>query len=166
VIRVQDEEDDVSDREVKDSERYYRTYQRGMVLGLVFVVCLAAYEVVGLFRPASAGWGVGGLLIGAAYLVLLLIVSLVTLGGRVWKARGPSERRVLDDEWIRLSRGRGFEIAFWVMILMQWPMMFFMAYVPSRPERGVVGMGSMTILLGLMAFFASALYYSRQPSDG
>jgi len=27
-------------------------------------------------------------------------------------------------------------------------------------------MGSMTILLGLMAFFASALYYSRQPSDG
>ncbi len=154
----------MSEREVKDSERYYLAYRRSMVVGLLFVLCLGGYYLVGLVRPPSAG--LGGLLIVAGYLALTLIVNLVTLRGRVWHARGPGERRVLGDEWIRLNRSRAFQIAFWVMMGVQVPMMFVMAYVPSRPERGVFGMATMTMVLGLLAFFASYLYYSRQPNDG
>ena len=40
-----------------------------------------------------------------------------------------------------------------------------MAYLTPRPEQGVVGMGTMTFLLGLGSFFAAYLYYSRQRSD-
>ncbi len=154
----------MSNPEVKDSERYYRAYQRSMVLGLLFAVCLGGYNVAELSGGGDAG--LGGLLIAAGYLALLLIVLLVTLRGRLWHARGPGERTVLNDEWVRVNRGRAFEIAFWAMIVVQVPLMLFMAVVPSRPEKGIVGMGTMTIVVGLLAFFAAFLYHSRQPSDG
>lgn len=156
----------MSDREAKDSERYYLAYRRSMVVGLVFVVCLGGYMLVDLFRPASATAGLGGLLIGAGYLAFLLIVNLVTLRGRLWHNRGAGERTVMNDEWTRVNRSRAFQIGFWAMVGVQVPMMFVMAYAPSIPEKGAVGMATMTMLVGLVAFFGSFLYYSRQPRDG
>ncbi len=159
----------MSDREAKDSERYYRAYRRHMVVSLLFVLTLVAFNVWKIFWPASARPGLGvlyALLIGAGFLALLLIVHLVTLRGHLWNPRGPGERTVLYVEWIRTNRDRATHIAFWVMFGVQVPMMFVMAYVPSRPEQGVVGMGTMTFLLGFGTFLAAFLYYSRQPSDG
>ena len=154
-------------REAKHSERYYLAYQRSMAVGLVFIVCLGVYYMVAVvLGPDSGRHWPWSLLIAAAYVALLLIVELVTLGGRVWYWRRPAERTVLNDEWTRASRGRAFQTAFWVTLGVQWPMMFVMAYLPSRPERGVVGMGLMTPLIGLGTFFAAYLYYGRQPSDG
>lgn len=156
-------------REGKDSERYYRAYQRHMAVSLLFVVSLVAYNVWKIFGPVSARPPRGDLyplLIGAGYLVLLLIVHLVTLRGRLWSWRGPGERTVLFDEWTGTNRGRATQIAFWVVLGVQVPMMFVMAYVPSRPEQGVVGMGTLTFLLGLGTFLGAYLFYSRQPSDG
>ena len=153
--------------EGKDSERYYRTYQRSMAIGLVFIVCLAAYYMVAVVLGPDSGlhrpWG---LLIAAGYIALVLIVELVTLRGRIWYWRRPAEDRVLSDEWIRANRARAFQLAFWVVLGVQWPMMFVMASLPSRSERGVVGMGMMTAMIGVRTFLAAYLYYSRQPSDG
>ncbi len=167
LVRGSDEEADVSERAGKDSERYYRAYQRHMAAGLVFVVCLVAYNVWRFFEPANTALqSLYSLLIGAAFLIALLIVHLVTLRGHLWNPRGAGERTVLQDEWVGRNRGRATAIAFWVMLGAQVPMTFVMAYVPSRPEQGVVGMGTMTFLLGLGTFLAAFLYYSRQPSDG
>jgi hypothetical protein len=158
----------VSKGERRDSERYYRAYQRHMAVGLIFVVCLIAFNVWRLFGYASPRPALDALplLIGAAFLVALLIVHLVTLRGHLWNPRGEGERTVLYDEWTRTNRGRATQVAFWVVLGVQVPMMSVMAYVPSRPEQGVVGMGTLTFLLGLGTFQAAFLYYSRQPSDG
>lgn len=168
LVRGPHQEADVSDREGKDSERYYLTYQRSVVLGLVFVVCLGAYYMLGVvLAPDDSGprfpWG---LLIAAAYVALLLILELVTLRGRLWYWRRPAERTVFNDEWIRANRSRAYQIAFWVVLGVQWPMMFVMADVPSTPVKGVIGMGMMTAMIGLATFLAAYLYYSRQPRDG
>lgn len=149
------------------SERYYVVYQRSMVAGLLFVVCLGAYELVKVLRPASGRpeWGdLLGLVIVAAYLVLLLVMQLVTLRGRLWRARDPEVQTILRDEWTLANRSRAFQMAFWVMVWAQVPLMFFMAVVPPQPS--VLGMAAMTMALGLGAFFATYLYHSRRPSDG
>lgn len=149
------------------SERYYVVYQRSMAAGLLFVVCMSVYSVLKLLRPASGRPELGDLvgpIIAVAYFVLLLAIQVVTLRGRLWRAREVEAQTILRDEWILANRSRAYRTAFWVMLCAQVPMMFFMAYVPPAPS--VLGMGEMTGMLGLGAFFAAYLYYSRRPSDG
>lgn len=158
----------MSESEGKPAERYYLYYRRELVLSLIFMLCLAVYFLVGLFSAAPGRRWLVGLIISACYLVLMLALQLLTLRGRRWRVRDREARTVLGDEWLRASRSRAFQTAFWVMLGAQWPMMFVVAYAPPEPSIGssVVGMGTLTMVLGLGAFVGSYLYYSRQPSDG
>ena len=151
--------------ETEQSERYYRAYQRFMAVALVFVLCLVVYNVVMVFRPASGGIPLGPFLIAAGSFALLLVIQLATLRGRLWNPRDSGARAVYADEWIRANRARAMQAAFCVMLGVQVPMSPVMAYLTPRPEQGVVGMGTMTFLLGLGSFFAAYLYYSRQRRD-
>jgi hypothetical protein len=157
----------MSDAEQNMLERYYVYHKRAMGLTLLMVAGMAIYNVVQVIgtgdRTPLAGL-TGATLILIIYIVSLLTVQLVTLHGRAWRVRDPQAQVILQDEWTQTNLSRARQTAFWTMLLAQWPMMFFMAYVP--PEPSVVGMGILTVTLGIGAYFASYLYFSRQRSDG
>ncbi len=157
----------MSDAEQKLSERYYVYHKRAMGLTVLMVTGMAVYnlvEVIGTDDRTRLAGLTGATLILIVYIVSLLAVRLVTLGGRAWRVRDREVQAILHDEWMQTNLSRARQTAFWTMLLAQWPMMFFMAYVP--PEPSVVGMGILTVMLGIGAYFASYLYFSRQRSDG
>ena len=149
----------------EQSERYYRAYQRWMSVGLVFVLSLIVYNVFKIFTPATGGIPLAPLVITGVFFALLLVVQLATLQGHLWNPKDPGARSVAADEWIRANRARATLVAFWIMFGVQVPMTPVMAYLPPRAEQGVVGMGVMTMLLGLGSVLAAYLYFSRQRRD-
>jgi hypothetical protein len=151
--------------ERKETERYYLTYQRSMLLGLIFVVCLGGTFMVQVFWPGNDGAGLlGALAVSVVYAIALFAVHRVTLGGRSWRVRDPEVQTVLRDEWTRASRNRAFRVAFLVTFWAQVPLMFIMSYLP--PEPSVPGVAWVTMTLGLATYYASYLYFSRQQNDG
>lgn len=154
----------MSDSDRKLPERYYLTYQRSVFVGLIFVLVLGAYFLMRVFRPTGDTQGPVGPIIALVYLVLLVVVQLVTMGGRRWRGRDAEARAVLQDEWTARSRARAFQTAFWVMMAVQYPLMFVMAELPA--PRPVMGMAYTTWTVGLIAYHVSYLYFSRQQSDG
>ena len=151
--------------QTEQSERYYRAYQRWMGVALVYVLSLIVYNAFKIFTPVTDGIPLAPLVITAGAFALLLVVQLATLRGHFWNLRDPGARSVAADEWLRTNRARATLAASWVMFGVQVPMTFVMAYLPPRAEQGVVGMGVMTMLLGLGSFLAAYLYYSRQRRD-
>ena len=154
----------MSDSNRKLSERYYLTYQRSVLLGLLFILVVGGYFLMKVLDPARDPSGLGGLTIALVYLILLIAVQLATLRGRRWRGRAAEAQAVVQDEWTTKNRGRAFQTGFWVMMAAQYPLMFVMAYLPAQPS--VMGMAFMTWTAGLGAYHVSYLYFSRQQSDG
>jgi hypothetical protein len=157
----------MSDKDRKPAERYYDYHLRTVMLGLLLVVGLGVYNLIRVFGAGNErlGMAVPAIIVAVA-IIALITLELVTLRGRRWRRRDPEVQAILRDEWRLTNVNRGYRVAFWVMLCAQWPLMPIMAYVPVHPERSVVGMGIGTALLGLGAFLASYLYFSRQPGDG
>jgi hypothetical protein len=147
------------------AERYELAHKRSVVVGLAFGVSMCGFFAAWAFDLISeraADWG--ALILPAAFLVSLLTVRVVTLRGRYWRRRDPVAEDACRDEWMLVNRNRAVWAAFRVVMWAQVPLMFLMTRV--APGRSVVGMAGLTMALGAGAFFASFLYFNRQPSDG
>ncbi len=151
-----------SDR--KETDRYYRAYQRAVALSLIFAVCSGALFLADVLGYIGDGASRGGLIIGALYVTSIVALKINASGARLWGRRDPFLRLIFRDEWSWATRNRASRTALAVTLLAQLPLAIFMANVPPQPS--LVGMGALTISLGLAAFFGAYLYYGRQPSDG
>lgn len=148
----------------KETDRYYRAYQRLMALSLVFVVCAGALFLADVLGYVRGRADEVGLTIGTLYLTGFLALKLNTSGARLWGRRDPFFRAIFRDEWSWATRNRASRTAFTVTLWVQLPLAIFMANVPPAPS--VIGMAALTMMLGCAAFCGSYLYYGRQPSDG
>jgi hypothetical protein len=147
-----------------ETDRYYRAYQRLMMLSLLFVVCAGALFLADVLGYTGERTSTIGLTIGALYLAGMLGLKMNASGGRRWGRRDPFFRAIFRDEWSWAARNRASRAALTVTLWAQVPLAIFMAKVPPSPS--VVGMAALTMSLGLTAFFGAYLFYGRQPSDG
>lgn len=148
----------------KETDRYYRAYQRLMVLSLLFVVCAGALFLADVLGYIGDRTSRVGLTMGALYLASMLGLKMNASGARRWGRHDPFFRAIFRDEWSWAARNRASRAALTVTLWVQVPLAIFMAKVPPAPS--VVGMAALTMSLGLAAFFGAYLFYGRQPSDG
>ncbi|HEU4754470.1 MAG TPA: hypothetical protein VFU47_15280 [Armatimonadota bacterium] len=147
-----------------ETDRYYRASRRVVALSLAFAVSLSAFFLADVLGYLDGRAGSVGLIIGAIYLASVVALKIKTSGARLWGRRDPLLRAIFRDEWSWATRNRASRTALMATLLLQVPLAIFMANVP--PEPSVVGMGALTMSLGLAAFFGAYLYYGRQPGDG
>jgi hypothetical protein len=149
----------------QQTERYYRAYQRGAVVGLLLGVVTAGLFVAVLFRLMSPGLTrATALVIMPLFIVTLLGVHFITLRGRLWRPGAAEAQRVLRDEWTRRNWNRACRTGFFVVMWAQVPLAYFVTRLP--PEPYVPAMAQLTMALGVTTFFASYLFHSRQQGDG
>jgi hypothetical protein len=145
-------------------EQYYRAYQR-----LAMVCLLFAVAVCGFFLAVGSGALSGpaareaALVLSALFAVSFVAVPAVALGGRRWRRGDPAAQLVLRDEWTRRNWNRACRIGFGVVMWAQLPLAWLMDRLAPAPSLSVMAGLSMT--LGAGAFFASYLYFGRQPGD-
>jgi hypothetical protein len=134
------------------------------------MVCLLfAVAVCGYFLAVGAGALSGPPARGAALVLIALFavsfvaVPAVALGGRRWRRGDPATQLVLRDEWTRRNWNRACRIAFGVVMWAQLPLAWLMDHLAPAPSLSI--MAGLSMALGAGAFFASYLYFGRQPAD-
>ena len=150
--------------ERNQSERYYRAYQKTAVVCLLFTIAVCGYFLAvgsgALDGPAARA---AALVLGVLFAVSFAAVPTVTLGGRRWRRGDSAAQLVLRDEWTRRNWNRACRIGFGMVVWAQLPLAWLMNRLASAQSLYVMAGLSMT--LGAGAFFASYLYFGRQPHD-
>ncbi len=138
------------------SERHFRYHRHHMLLYLLLCTVMAVGTVVAVLTP---GENSEFALVPEVIVLVFMTALTLVVRGRRGKDHKREMRRIMQDEWIIRCQARARHTALLTVILVQVPLMPFMAYVP--PEPSVFGMGSMTVAVGCGVFAAGYLYHSR-----
>lgn len=143
-------------------EMFLRTSRRALAVLLLFAFILGATVIAMAFSPDTwlAKWPMRFPL-AFPFLVLLVFMALRLMrDGRGLRADAAEAKLVLHDEFRQANLLRAQRWAFILVLVAQVPLGLLFMRAPAT--RAVLGMGGMTIALGMSATILLFLFFDRE----